>query len=173
MIVVSVAVWTAVGAFLGFVSEAGGALAEWISGAATAAYDFVAGLVDGIANGAGAVIGAVKGLGEAALGAMAGIFDSHSPSKVMLSMGQHDIAGALGTGIEAGTDDVHGAASGMAGAAVKGASSGGDAGGGGGAGKSTNIVVNVQIDGAGHSAQEITEIMVSQTFQRIALESGL
>ncbi len=174
MIVVSVAVWTAVGAFLGFVTEAGGALADWVAGAATAAYDFVKGLVQGISNGAGAVVGAVKNLADGAKNAFKSALGISSPSKVMMQMGGHVAAGTA-EGIDAGKGDVQGAASGMATAAVKGASSGGDGGGGGakGAGGGTIINVEVTVDGAGKSAQDITETMVSLVFERMALEAGL
>ncbi len=68
---------------------------------------------------------------------------------------------------------VHGAASGVAGAAVKGASdSSGGAASGGGKGGNT-ITVYVTIDGASKSATELSEEAWSQIMQRAALESGL
>lgn len=173
MIVVSVAVWTAVGAFLGLFDSVGSALGGWIASAAKAAYDFVAGLVSGIADGAGAVIGAVTGLADKATGAFKSALGIASPSKVMAGLGGHVAAGTA-EGIEAGSDDVHGAASGMATAAVKGATSGGGGGDGGGAAKgATTINVTVQIDGAGKSAMDITQEMVSLVFERAALAAGV
>ncbi len=175
MVVVSVAVWTAVGAFLGFVAEAGGALAGWVSSAATAAYDFVAGLVTGIGNGASQVIGAVSGLADSATGAFKSALGIHSPSKVMMGLGG-DVAEGTAQGIEGGSSDVHGAASGMAGAAVKGATSGGDASGGGSSKGGVNVTVEagaITIDGAGKTALEITETMISLVFERVALGAGL
>ncbi len=173
MIVVSVAVWSAVGAFLGFVSEAGGALTGWIASAATAAYDFVAGLVNGIGNGAAAVIGAVSSLADSATGAFKSALGINSPSKVMFGMGENTAEGAA-QGIESGTSDVHGASTGMANAAVKGASSPSASTSGGDASKgAASITVNVQIDGAGKSAEGITEEMVSLVFERYALAAGV
>lgn len=173
MIAVTIAVWTAVGAFLGFVADVSGAFSGWVASAATAAYDFVAGLVSGITSGASMVTGAVKGLADGAVGAFKGALGIASPSKVMMGIGGNMTDG-MSAGLEAGAGDVAGASSGVADAAVKGASSpsesgGGAAGGGGGA----PITVLVQIDGAGKSAQEITEEMVSQVFQRVALERGI
>lgn len=173
MIAVSVAVWTAVGAFLGFVEIAGGALTGWVATAATAAYDFVAGLVQGIADGAGMVVSAVTGLAGSATGAFKSALGIASPSKVMQGLGENTGEG-VAVGIDDAAPDVHGAASGLATAAVEGVS-------GGGSGSSSTppaaagggITVFVQIDGAGKSAMEITEEMVSSVFERIALSQGV
>jgi hypothetical protein len=172
MIAVSVAVWTAVGSFLGFVAEAGGALTGWIASAATAAYDFVAGLVAGIANGGSMVKNAVSNLADGATGAFKGALGISSPSKVMMQMGGHMTEG-LTDGLDAGAADVHGASSGMANAAIKGAGSPAASASGGGKGGGASIVVNVQIDGAGKSAAEITEELVASVFERAALGMGL
>lgn len=159
-------------AVVGVVAGALGALAEWVLGAQLAANNFVAGLVTGIMNGAGQVIGAVKGLAGSATGAFKSALGIASPSRVMLEMGQQTGEGfAVGMGDTA--SDVHGAASGVADAAVKGAS-GGDAAGAASSSKGgANIVVSVQIDGAGKSAEAITTEMVSNIFQRLALQAGV
>ncbi len=163
----------AVGAIIvGFVSSAVGVLGDWVAGAAKAAYDFVAGLVQGISSGASAVVNAVKGLAGAAKNAFTSALGIKSPSKVMMGLGVH-VAGGAAEGIEAGTKDVHGAASGMADAAVKGATGdGASPSSGGGGGKSTVINVAMQIDGAGKSALEITQEMVAMVFERAALAAG-
>ncbi len=158
-----------------FIGGAAVALAGWVAGAATAAYDFVAGLVAGIGNGAGQVVDAVKGLASSATGAFKGALGIHSPSKVMMGLGGHIASGAA-EGIEAGSSDVHGAASGMADSAVKGATSGGSAPSGGGGGKGATITFesgSILINGAGKDVEGLTEELVSQVFQRMALESGL
>ncbi len=173
MVAVSVGVWTAVGALIALPGQAGAALAEWVTGAASAATNFIDGLVNGITSGAVKVVGAVKGLASAATGALTSALGIKSPSRVMMGLGAHTSAG-FAEGIEGGAEDVHGASSGVAGAAVKGASGadgapGGAAGGGGGA----NIMVSINVDGAGKSAPEITVEMVSQCFQQMALQAGL
>ncbi len=164
-----------VSAVVGFVGQAWDALTEWVSGASQAASDFVMGLVGGITAGASKVVSAVSGLAKAALNAFTGKdgIDAHSPSLKMIKAGGHMTDGAV-EGIESGTSDVHGASTGMATAAVKGASSGGDSpSASGGKASGANITVMVQIDGAGKSALELTEEMVSSVFQRMALEAGL
>lgn len=171
MLAVAVAVWTAVGSFLAFTQEVGGALVGWVASAATAAYDFVAGLVKGIASGASAVSGAVTGLADGATGAFKSALGISSPSKVMMGLGMNTGAG-FAEGLEDTGADVHAAASGVAGAAVQGASSTEGAS-PAGASAGANITVNVQIDGAGKSAMEITEEMVASVFERMALGAGV
>lgn len=196
MVVVSTTVWSLLGALIslwvdgfekgiaslsavgaaisGFAAEAWAVLTGWVSGAATAAADFVAGLVSGITAGAGAVVGAVKGLADGAAGAFKSALGIKSPSKVMAGFGEH-MGGGVVQGLEASESSVHGASSGVADAAVKGMASGGaDAGGASAAkGGGANIVVNVQIDGAGKSAEQITQEMVSNVFAQMALQAGV
>ena len=173
MILVSAAVWAAVGAVLGFVDQAGTALGGWITSAASAASDFVAGLVAGIGNGAGQVIGAVKGLASSATGAFKSALGIKSPSKVMAGLGGHMTDG-VAEGLEGGAGDVAAASSSVAGASVKGMAEGGAGGQGGpSSGGGASINVTVIVDGAGKSAQEITEEMVAQVFQRMALQAGV
>ena len=196
MVVVSTTVWSLLGAIIslwvdgfekgiaslsavgaaisGFAAEAWAVLTGWVSGAATAAADFVAGLVSGITAGAGAVVGAVKGLADGAAGAFKSALGIKSPSKVMAGFGEH-MGGGVVQGLEASESSVHGASSGVADAAVKGMASGGaDAGGASAAkGGGANIVVNVQIDGAGKSAEQITQEMVSNVFAQMALQAGV
>jgi hypothetical protein len=176
MIVVTVAVWTLVGAIIGFVSDANAALTSWVTGAAKAAYDFVAGLVNGIMNGGAQVVGAVTGLADKAKGAFKSALGINSPSKVMMQMG-----GFIGEGAAHGIEQSHGevaaASSGLAGAAVGGFAGGASSGGGGGAG-SGGVVVTIEagafvIQGAGKSAEGITEELVSLIFERVALAQGL
>ncbi len=162
-------------AITGFIVDAGSAMLGWVASAATAAYDFVAGLVAGIGNGASQVVGAVSGLADSATGAFKSALGIHSPSKVMMGLGG-DVAEGTAQGIEGGSGDVHGAASGMAGAAVKGATSGGDSSGGGSSKGGVNVTVEagaITIDGAGKTALEITETMISLVFERVALGAGL
>lgn len=173
LMAIQVAIVAVGGIILGFVASAGAALSGWVKGAASAAYDFVAGLVKGIANGAGQVGEAVKGLAKSATGAFKSALGIASPSKVMMQLGGHTGAG-FAQGLEDTAGDVHASASGISAAAFSGASSGGTAapaksGSGGG----NTINVSVAIDGAGKSAMEITEEMVSACFERIALSAGV
>lgn len=176
----AVGIYNMAAALLGFMGTIGSflagaavALAGWVAGAATAAYDFVSGLVSGIANGASQVIGAVTGLASSATGAFKSALGISSPSKVMMGLGGH-VAEGTAEGIEAGSGDVHGAASGMATAAVAGATSGGGASSGGGGSKGETVInVTVQVDGAGKSAMDITQEMVALVFERAALSAGV
>lgn len=176
MIAVSVAVWTLVGAIIETVGQITQTLAGWVTSAAEAAYNFIQGLVNGISSGAGAVVDAVTGLAGKAKGAFKSALGIASPSKVGLELGGN-FGGSIAGGMGDAANDVHGAASGLATAAVKGATSpapGAASAASGNASSSGNVFhIEIQIDGAGKSAQEITDEMVSQTFQRYALAAGL
>ncbi len=179
IVVMSAAFGAALGMLIGFgvtifefLEGAAAALGGWVKGAATAAYDFIAGLISGIASGAGMVIDAVKGLASSALGAFTSALGIASPSKVMMQMGGHMTDG-VAEGLDAGAADVAGASSGVAGSAVKGMSEGAEGGGQAGGKGGSNITVQVMIDGAGKSALEITEEMVSAVFGRMALQAGV
>ncbi len=161
-------------AIMSFVGGAAAALAGWVAGAASAAADFISGLVGGIAVGGAKVVGAVSGLAKSALNAFTGKdgIDAHSPSVKMMKAGGHMTDGVV-EGIGAGTPDVHGASSGMAQAGVDGATAAAKSRAGASGGGSTTINVSVQIDGAGKSALELTQEMVSQVFERVALSAGV
>lgn len=173
-VLVSVAFWTLLSTVMSFTADASKAIGDWVVGATAAAADFIKGLVDGISKGATDVVNAVKGVASSAVGAFEGALGIQSPSKVMMDLGGHTSAG-FAQGIEDGGEDVHGAASGVAGQAVKGAGAPAASSGSGSSGASGGVVmnVNVQIDGAGKSAEAITDEMVSQVFQRYALAAGL
>lgn len=192
---VSVTVWTLVGALISmwtdgfmlgiatlsnvttaitdFVTSAWGVLTGWVESASKAASDFVAGLVGGIMAGAGQVVGAVKGLADGAANAFKGALGIKSPSKVMAGFGEH-MGGGVVQGLEASESDVHGASSGVAEASIKGMGAGASAAPSSGGGKGGSpITVNVTIDGAGKSAEQITQEMVASVFARMALEAGV
>lgn len=171
---VGVAIWTAIGAVLGFIFEAKSAFDGWIASAATIAYDFVAGLVGGIVSGAGSVVNAVTGLASAALNAFTGPsgIDAHSPSRKMMAAGGNMTDGAA-IGVEDGSADVETAVSNVAGSSVKAMSEGGSSSGAPAASSAAPLTVYVQIDGAGKSASEITEELVASVFQRYALAMGV
>jgi hypothetical protein len=84
------------------------------------------------------------------------------------------MGGGVVQGLESSEGDVHGAASGVADAAVKGGSSPSESPSRGGKGGGGNtIIVTVTVDGAGKSALEITQEMVAMTFERMALSAGV
>jgi hypothetical protein len=171
-ILVGAAIWGLAALIAGFVLQAGQSLIDWASGAATAALNFIAGLVKGITEGAGMVVNAVKGVAGSAVGAFKSALGIGSPSKIMMGLGVNTGEGFAG-GLEGAAPSVHGAASGVASAAVEGASSAGDKATGVSAKAGAQITVNVQIDGAGKSAEGITEELVSLVFERYALAAGV
>lgn len=169
-------VWAAIGAVhsflasvIGFVGKAGSALLGWLGSAATMAGSFIDGLVAGISAGIARVVAAVKNLAMSAKDAFTSALGIHSPSRVMMQLGNYVGAGAA-EGIEASAPDVYASSGELARAAHGGMAK---SAGGGGRGGGNTFHVNVQIDGAGKSAMEITEQMVSLVFERIALSQGL
>lgn len=141
---------------------------SWIVGQVA---NFISGIVEGIASGTGAVVGAVTKLASSALAAFKGALGIKSPSAVMRLQGQYMAAGTV-QGLEAGTPSVRAAAAGMAGAGVAGGAQGGAAR-GGGAMSVTFAPGSIVIDGAGKSAIQITEEMMTLVFERLAGTQGL
>jgi hypothetical protein len=194
---VGVAVWSAIGALAslaitigsavtGAISGAVAALMGWVSGAGQVASDFVMGLVNGITAGASLVTNAVQGLASGALNSFKGILGIASPSKVMAGMGSFTAQG-FAQGVEGGAPDVHGAASGLASAAVSGVQSSPPGAGGavaaaasaGQAGSSTDNSksvtiehIEVVIQGAGKGLQEVTAEMWASVTEQLALQAG-
>lgn len=171
-IAVSVAFWTLLDTITTFRQAALEALMGWAGSALQAATDFVNGLVQGIANGASLVTNAVSNLASSASGAFKSALGIASPSKVMMGMGAN-VGEGVAMGMEATAPDVHGAASGLASATVAGASAPAAAPAAAASGGGAQITVMVQIDGAGKSAEAITEEMVSSVFERYALAAGV
>ena len=163
-------------AIIAFVASAGQALAGWIGGAATAAYDFVVGLVNGITNGGAMVSKAVSDLAGKASGAFKSALGINSPSTVMMGMGVNIGEGVVG-GVESTEGDVAASTGSLASAAVKGAAStpppDAPSSGSSGGAQVTFAPGSIVIDGAGKSALEITEEMISQVLQRMALGMGV
>lgn len=169
------ALFAAAGAIVSFGAKAGAAIAEWVKSAYDSAKNFILGLVDGIKNGAGIVIDAIKGLGKSMLNGLKGILGISSPSKEFAKLGQHAGAG-FAMGLEASTAGVEVSAGAIGAAAVSAAAPGKPAG-GGGAGKGDIVISfapgSIVIDGAGKSAEQLTETMIATVFERIALAQGL
>jgi hypothetical protein len=164
-------------AIVEFVSGAIAALVGWASSAATAASDFISGLVTGIQNGASQIIAAVTGLAAGAKGAFKKALGISSPSKVMMEMGTSTGEG-FAEGMTATAPDVHAAVGDLSAAASAGVDTPAAGGAGKGAKAGGAVTVNVaagaiNIDGAGKTAMEITEEMLSLVFERVALTQGL
>lgn len=173
-----IGIYALVGAISDFVGGAGQAIWDWAKGAGQAAYDFIKGLVDGITNGAQMVIDAVKNLASGAWKAFKGVLGISSPSKLMMEAGINVGEGAAG-GIEQSTKTVADASKGLGGAVSGGFEAGTKADSSGSSGKSSggvNVTFasgSIVINGAGKSAEGITEEMLVLSFERIALATGL
>ena len=184
----------ALATIVGWAEAAGEALGGLAAQALTAAENFVGGLVDGIVGGLGRVVDAAKNLAQGALDAVTGLFDSHSPSLVMKRIGLVGVAGGLALGMTAGIPAATDAAQNVAGAVVQTVgeqvaqpASGGRApstvaasppssSSGSTSSSSASFAFapgSIVIQGAGKSAEGITEELISAIFERIALEQGV
>lgn len=145
-------------------------LSEWSLKGYQASNNFVAGLVKGMTDGIPGLSSVAKLLGMASVDAVKDAHQTRSPSRVAMKLGSY-----FGKGLAIGTRstevEVYGAASSLATSAVSGIA---------GSGRSSpqdrspsSIVVHVQVDGAGKSALEITEEMVSLVFERLAMSAGV
>ena len=85
-------------------------LVGWLTNLATAAIsagaNLVTGLVQGIKNGAGFLVDAVKGMATSAINAFKSVFKIHSPSRVMMGLGDN-ISLGLAHGIDLGAPAVN------------------------------------------------------------------
>jgi hypothetical protein len=138
-----------------------------------AARSLIDGLVNGITAGASRAIAAVKGLGSKVVGGLKDALGWHSPSTITFAAGKHGLGEGLALGAEASIPRVTGATRSMAAGAIKGMAGGaGGSGSSGGRGGAVVHIGAININGAGRSAEGITELMVSTTFERIALAQG-
>ncbi len=168
---------------LGFIAEASAGFilylvrsvarfVELASAGSEAASGLISGLVDGISNGVGRVVEAAQNLAGKVKGAIKGALGIASPSKVMLEMGHKGVGEGFAQGVEAAIPRVSGATGKLAGAAATGVSARPTATAASRGGATINIAA-INIDGAGKSALQITELMVATTFERIALAQGM
>lgn len=176
-VAIGVAIWSLIAIIAEFVGGAAKWLVEWAAGAATAAYDFIKGIVDGIANGAGMVVDAVKKMAGGAKDAFVNFFKISSPSKLMMELGGH-VGGGAAAGIKDETSTVASASEDLGTAAVGGFKSGTDdsnktSGKSSGGVSVTFAAGSITINGAGKSAEGITEEMMSLALERMALATGL
>jgi len=160
----------AAGMVLNFVRGVG-VLIDIASAGAEAASGLIDGLVNGIKNGIGRAVEAVKKLGGDVASGLKSVLGIHSPSKIGFEIGKGGLGEGVARGAEAAIPRVSGATQKMAGAAARGMAAGASS--GGGRGGAVIHIGAINIDGAGKSAQEITEIMVATTFERMALAQGL
>lgn len=147
-------------------------LISWSLGATQAADEFVVGLINGITGGIPKFIQSIKSLANAGLVAWDTITDSHSPSEAMRTRG-----GFLGEGAALGVEDssarVEGASAAMGASVLDSAVSVGSSGQTASAPAASGAVqVFVQIDGAGKSAMDITEEMITLVWERMAARQG-
>jgi hypothetical protein len=154
-------------------------LQHWLGGEAAqalhaggfaSAEDFVGGLAEGIGGGTGLVVGAIRHLGTAGIEALREVWDSHSPSRVAMGVGE-----GIGEGVAIGADS----SSGRAATAIGNVFAPPDfAGIGGGTGPSLTIAagaLQVNISGATGNAdaiKEVAEEAFADLLERISLELG-
>lgn len=162
--------------------------------------NLISGLVSGIVNGLPHVLKAISDLGHAALNKLSSVFDSHSPSRAFKMRGLQGGQGLAG-GFDASVPMVKQSVSKLGNAAlsapsINAPSLGSDSGAapipaisaanfsvpqqapaaaasGSTGGKQVTVHVGgIHIDGAGKSADQITEQAVTLVFERIALETA-
>jgi hypothetical protein len=151
-----------------------GSLVNMAKQGASAASSLIDGLVNGIAAGAGRAISAVKGLGSKVVGGLKDALGWHSPSTITFAAGKEGLGEGLARGTEAAIPRVSGATRSMAAGAIRGmAANGASSGAGAARGGATITIESIVINGAGRDAASITELMVSTTFERIALAGGM
>jgi phage-related protein len=161
-----------------FVDGAYSSFGEWLASIPGLALDFINGLVTGIKNGAGMVYDAVTGLGKGAISAFKGALGISSPSKEMAKLG-----GFTAEGLAGGMDDKSGmvanSSGSMAGVVMSSASgaapsaSGNTSSSGGGGGAIANFEAgSIVINGAGKSAEEISDEMMALAWERAAATAG-
>lgn len=171
-----VAMGAALGALIAIASAAVAAVVAgvgWLVGeGADLASAFVDGLVNGIKSGVTKVINATADMARAGLNAFKSVLGIHSPSAVMRIQGMYTAQGAA-QGIERGTPMVTAAAGRMGGDVAE---TGGASMRSGGGGRSLSVKFEdgaIRIEGAGKSAMEITEEMLTLVLERIAASQGL
>ncbi len=200
-VAVGTAIWATIGALgtlaitigtavMGAISGAVAAFAGWVASAWQIGTDFINGLIQGITNGAAAIGQTVTGIADGAVNAFKGALGIASPSKVMMGLGGFTAEGFT-AGLDEAAPDVHGAASNMASMVVSGAASapaaapaaaaataasGGGGGAPSGAGGGMSVVFEegaIQISGQGKDWSEVTEEMLSQVMERLAMQLGV
>jgi hypothetical protein len=132
------------------------------------------GVAVGIASGAVGVVEAATKMATAGAQAVKTQLKVQSPSRVMIDVGEN-VSEGFAIGMRGGIPDVQGAANDLSNIRIAppANSNGGRESGGAQSERSSGpITVYVQIDGAGMSAQDITDEMVATTFERLRLAAG-
>lgn len=153
------------------VASALGAAKEKISEWINIGKEFITGLATGITNGLSNVIAAAKKVAGGAISAARSVLDSHSPSRVMMSVGA-DTSEGMAIGMEDGADQVVTAAESLAAGAIPSPDALAGGAGKAGAGKSVNITINNPIFGDNMDPAE-TLSMVVRMFEDAARVAGL
>lgn len=158
-------------ATIGALNSGGGS--EGAEGGKAVGGMMVSGLIEKLNADIAKVTAAGEMIGKAAVeGAKKGT-DSHSPSRAMFRIGGY-VSEGFALGVRGGAPAANDAVSDMSRYAMGGASEGaGDARSGRAAGGVTHNTFHIQIDGAGKSAEGITEEMLATTFERMQLAAGL
>lgn len=171
--------WGAIKAIVAdVVAWVGAKLSEFATWAETAAENLIGGLVSGIASGAGHVFDAMKGLASGAIKSFEKTMGIASDSKVMKKLA-HYTAHGYTAGLIAANDNVGQAASGLAGAAIGGASSvapesAKPSAPAGGASVTVNVAPGaIVINGAQGDAAELTEHALTLMLEKVALTQGI
>lgn len=158
------AVAGAVSSVVDEVTAAYNAVASLFSGSEGLGTSFVDGIVSGIENGASRVYDAAKNLANSAEDSVKSALGIASPSKVMADLGGHTADG-FAAGVDAGAPAASDA---MVALATPPELAGPSSGSGGGGGVTIEVGgITIQIDGAGKSAQEIAEIVMSDIVVRL------
>lgn len=146
-------------------------LVEWAKSGATIAQDFIQGIIQGITGKKLSVGKAIAGVGDTMNKAIKESLDAHSPSRVMIGVGQ-DVTAGLEIGMEKGSPSVATTAKNLGNSAIDGISQSGGVGGG------KAITVNVAsgaivINGGGDKGMlELTEEALTALLERILMEQG-
>lgn len=151
-------------------------LAGMASAGASAAAGLISSIVSGITNGISRAVAAVKKLGTSIVSALKDVLQFHSPSPLFIGIGEVGIGGSVSQGVERSIPKVTGATKQMGHGAIAGTMAGarGPAGESGKGDTHLHFAPGAfQINGAGKSAEQLTETMLSTVFERIKLAQGL
>ena len=147
-------------------------LTDWGPKAYEAAVAFIDGLVNGIEGGLARVGDAAAKVAHSAVDAVEGALGIHSPSVVMMDVGDN-VAQGMAAGMAA-NDNVSAAARDMGQSAYAGAGAAvGGAGGGGGGNHYHFEVGGLHVNGAGKDVQEVSEEALALLLERAAATQGL
>ena len=139
----------------------------------TAAGNFVDGFVGGITDGVSRIVGAAENAAQSALDAVKDTLGIHSPSTVMIDVGGN-VAAGMAQGIQGGQGEVAQASRQLGRSPmVEAGNAAGGGGSGAGGGTVNHLTVHVQVTGDGKGGAELSEEIISLTFERLSAMQGL